>query len=514
MTGTAILWLCLKLLGADVGYYVPHRIDEGYGLNCEAIRSLAADKAEMIVTVDCGIASVDEATLARELGVELIVTDHHEPGPQLPEAAAIVHPRLPGGDYPFGGLSGSGVALKLAWALCQQASGAKTRRPADEGFSAAGRRAGRAGHRGRRRAAGRREPRAGAPRAGEPGQCADAGPGHVDGASPRSRRASIPTARRGWTPRTSGFQIAPRLNAAGRLGQPQLAVELLVTDRPERAQELAQYIDGLNATRQTLERSIQLAAAKQAKEQFDPDDDAALVLADRGWHPGVIGIVAGRLAEKVPPAGGDDLVGQGGHAAGHRLGPQRAGLQPARGPGDVRRVPRCARRPCGGGRPEDRRAPARRLSRRRSAKWPPRRSPSEQRVAELSIDAEAPLSAFTLQTVQQIERLAPFGQGNARPLLCTTGVTLAGPPKPMGTGGHHLSLKLSQHGVTLAGGGLRRRRMGRRTGRARRPARRRLSPGDQQLPRPAERRTAPGRLAGDGAISRVVTRKSRAPPAG
>ena len=141
MTGTAILWLCLKLLGAEVSYYVPHRIDEGYGLNGEAIRTLAAEKAEVLVTVDCGIGSVDEAALARELGVELIVTDHHEPGPRLPEAAAIVHPRLPGGDYPFGGLSGSGVALKLAWALCQQASGAKRVGAADEGFSGAGGRA-------------------------------------------------------------------------------------------------------------------------------------------------------------------------------------------------------------------------------------------------------------------------------------------------------------------------------------------------------------------------------------
>ena len=95
-----------------------------------------------------------------------------------------------------------------------------------------------------------------------------------------------------------GFQLAPRINAAGRLGQPQLAVELLVTDRPERAEELARYIDGLNATRQTLERSIHLAAAKQVKELFDPAEQAALVLADRGWHPGVIGIVAGRLADR------------------------------------------------------------------------------------------------------------------------------------------------------------------------------------------------------------------------
>ena len=99
MTGTALLWLCLRLLGANVGYYVPHRIDDGYGLSHDTIRSLAAEKAQLIVTVDCGITAVEQAGLARELGVELIVTDHHEPGPRLPDCAGIVHPRLPGGDY-------------------------------------------------------------------------------------------------------------------------------------------------------------------------------------------------------------------------------------------------------------------------------------------------------------------------------------------------------------------------------------------------------------------------------
>ena len=134
------------------------------------------------------------------------------------------------------------------------------------------------------------------------------------------------------------FALAPRLNAAGRLGQPQLAVELLVTDRPERALELAQYIDQLNATRQTLERSIQLAAGKQINEQFDAAEDAAFVLAERGWHPGVIGIVAGRLAEKHHRPVVLDLAGPTGRAAGHRLRPQRPRLQPARGPGAVRRT--------------------------------------------------------------------------------------------------------------------------------------------------------------------------------
>lgn len=447
MTGTAILWLCLKLLGADVTYYVPHRVDEGYGLNGEAIRGFADDKAQLIVTVDCGIASVEEAALARQLKIELIVTDHHEPGAALPEAVAIVHPRLPGADYPFGGLSGSGVAMKLAWALCQQAAGAQRVAPRMKDFllQAVGLAA--------------------------LGTVADVVP-LVDenrvlvrhGLESLANRPTLGLAtlmsigkvapRKHADGKTRldaedlSFQIAPRLNAAGRLGQPQLAVELLVTDRPQRAQELAEYIDGLNNTRQTLERSIQLAAAKQAKEQFDPGDDAALVLADHGWHPGVIGIVAGRLADRFhrpvvmiswdnaemrPGIGsarsipgfnlhaaladcGEFLVAHGGHAAA-------AGLKIEKGQIEGFRNAFCD-------------LAASRIS-------------LDERIAELFIDVESPLSAFTLQTVQQIERLAPFGQGNARPLLCATGVTLAGPPKPLGSTGHHLAAMLSQHGVTL-----------------------------------------------------------------
>ncbi len=137
VTGTAILWLCLKMLGAEVTYYIPHRVEEGYGLHADAVRAFGGGdggneggegvnggrKADLLVTVDCGIGCVEEAALARRLGLDLIITDHHEPGLCLPDAAVIVHPRLPGSVYPFGGLSGSGVAFKLAWALCQQAAG-------------------------------------------------------------------------------------------------------------------------------------------------------------------------------------------------------------------------------------------------------------------------------------------------------------------------------------------------------------------------------------------------------
>jgi single-stranded-DNA-specific exonuclease len=441
MTGTAILLKCLRMLGADVNYYVPSRIDEGYGMNHEAVRSLAERGTQVLVTVDCGITSVAEAETAREVGIDLIITDHHEPAERLPEALAIVHPNLPGRDYPFAGLSGSGVALKLAWAICQQASGAKRVNPRMRDFliSAVGLAA--------------------------MGTVADVVPlvdenrvlvrhGLVSlkdkpglGLDALMRITELNT-KPALDAEDIGFVLGPRLNAAGRLGQAQLAIELLTTDRPDRAEELARYIHGLNESRQKLERSIYLAANKQIKEQFNPEEDAALVLADRAWHPGVIGIVAGRLAEKY-------------HRPTILVAQDQLGIKP--GTGSCRSVPgfdlhaalaQCSEYLIGHG---GHAAAAgltiddRRVDEFRDAfcETVEQEITEELRVAELTIDAEAPLSAFTLKVVDQIEQLGPFGQANSRPLLCTSGVSLAEPPRAIGSGGNHLSLKLTQHNVTL-----------------------------------------------------------------
>ena len=119
--GTSVLWACLRLAGAtELEYYIPHRVEEGYGVNSDALRRLAEEsKASLVVTVDCGISAIDEAQLARQLGLELIITDHHTIGPLLPDADEIVHPRLEGSKYPSGDLCGAGVAFKLAWQVCK-----------------------------------------------------------------------------------------------------------------------------------------------------------------------------------------------------------------------------------------------------------------------------------------------------------------------------------------------------------------------------------------------------------
>jgi single-stranded-DNA-specific exonuclease len=436
MTGTAILFSCLKLLGADVSYYVPNRMEEGYGLSCEALQTLAERGASLVVSVDCGITSVEQAALCRELGLELIVTDHHEFSSQLPAAAAIVHPRLPGHRYPFGGLCGAGVALKVAWAICQRASEAKRVSEPLRNFlmSAVGLAA--------------------------IGTVADIVPlldenrilvrhglNSLRAAPPLGLAVLMKVAGLSEKPCLSSediaFTIAPRLNAAGRFGQAQLAIELLTTDSRERAQQLAEYIHELNGSRESLERSIQIAAARQIKEQFDGEGDSALVLASCDWHVGVIGLVAGRLAEKyhrpvalialdklgIKPGIGsarspnglhlhaalsacsEHLLGFGGHAAA-------AGLKIEESRIDAFRAAFC--------------------------EYSGSESSGAVKLGEIRIDAEGPFCQLTLETVRHIQSLEPFGCGNPRPVLCATGVRLAEPPKRIGSGERHLSLKLLQ----------------------------------------------------------------------
>lgn len=441
MTATSILVRCLRLLDADVIYFVPNRLTDGYGLNRDALQKLAADGAEVVVTVDCGIASLEEADVARQLGLELIVTDHHEMKESLPAAVAIVHPRLPGSSYPFAGLCGAGVAFKLAWGLCQRMCGAKKVTPrlrqfllTAVGLAAIGTVADVVPLLDENRLIVRHGLRA---------LRENATPGlqalmNVTKLRERSQLSSEDLA----------FMIGPRLNAAGRLGQAGLGVELLLTDDPARANWLAEYLHELNGSRDSLDRSVYLAAKKQLQDQFDPENDSALVLAGRDWHAGVIGIVAGRIAERfnrptiiisldkaetMPATGSarsacgialhevladcsEHLVGHGGHAAaaGLRILPDKV---------DEFRAAFC----------------------RRVAELVDVR----QALPEVLIDAEAPFSQLTTRVVKQIEMLAPFGEGNPRPTLCATDVQLAGPPQRMGGGDRHLSLRLKHQRTTL-----------------------------------------------------------------
>jgi len=438
--GTSILWACLKLAGATkLEYYIPHRVEEGYGLNAEAVRRLAVEnKAELIVTVDCGISAVREAELARELGVELVITDHHTIGWTLPQADAIVHPRLPGGHAVAADLCGAAVAFKLAWQVCKSFGDGKRASPQLREFL--------------------RDSLALVALA----TIADVVPlsdenrvmvrhglaGIAAGASTGLRalmEVSGLRANNRLTTGTIGFGLAPRINAAGRLERAMMAVEMLTTDDPARASAIASELDRCNTRRQEIERQIVDEARDMLEAQGGLGQRGAIVLCRPGWHAGVIGIVAARLAERyhrpaVVIALGeevaqgsarsipgfdlyealedcsDGLIAFGGHAAaaGLKLSPD---LVPAF---------------------------ARRFEERCRATLS-----TEQLERVLLIDAEIPLGVLTLPVVAEIEKLEPHGISNPRPLLLSSNLEVVGAPRLVGEKKNHLQLRLRQGNVVL-----------------------------------------------------------------
>ena len=444
MTGTAILVNGIRLLGGEVSYHVPNRLEDGYGLNADAIRKLAKHGKKLIVSVDCGITSVEHAELCKELGMRLIITDHHTLADQLPDADAIVHPQLPGTAYPFTGLCGAGVAFKLAWSLCQKICGAKKvteplRRYLMQSLSLAA-----------------------------IGTVADVVPlldenrilvehglrmlraEPLPGLTELMRITKLNEVSTLNT-ESIGFTIAPRLNAAGRLGQAQLAVELLTSPKGERATSLAEYIHQLNSTRDSLQRSVYLAANKQAKSDFDPEGDPALVLAGVGWHQGVIGVVAGRLADKyakpvivisMDASGKTEAVGSG------RVGGTAVDLYEALHESRDHLARFGGHKAAAGITIDERKIGAFRgdFCEAVARQWT-----DKDIVPEIRIDAEASLGQLNLEVVKQMQTLAPFGQGNPRPVLSCGGVELDEPARRMGGGDRHLTVNLRQGNKVVRG---------------------------------------------------------------
>ena len=277
ITATCLLTDFLRRHGADAVSYIPGRLEEGYGLNPIAIHQLHDEGVKLIVTVDCGITAVSEAELCRQLGVDLVITDHHECKQTLPAAIAVVDPHRPDGGYPHKNLSGVGVAFKLASALCGSQEGV-LEEYAD--MVCLGTVADVMPLQGENRVFVARglESLAHTKRPGIAALMAECG------CAPEAVSAS-----------SIGFMLAPRINAAGRMGQIDLAVELFLTDDPDKAAEAARGLCELNRQRQAVESEIYRQAVSMLPMGKPPE---AIVLADESWHQGVVGIVASRIAEE------------------------------------------------------------------------------------------------------------------------------------------------------------------------------------------------------------------------
>lgn len=285
MTSTTLLLEVLEILGAQVDYYIPHRLNEGYGLHLEALKEIAQRGTKLIITVDCGISAQEEAKAAQEMGMGMIITDHHEPGMHLPEGIAVINPKRHDDDYPFKGLAGVGVAYKLAQALL-----ARVYKRTD--YSELGMRwldlvA--------------------------LGTIADIVPLVEENRIlvkeglqilNQDKRLGIKVLREkaGWskkdlTEETVGFYLGPRLNSAGRMDTAQWGIKLLKTKELKDAETIGNELNRLNTERQAICETIYQEALLLMREQVNLENEKVIVLAGAGWHHGTIGIVASRLLE-------------------------------------------------------------------------------------------------------------------------------------------------------------------------------------------------------------------------
>ena len=433
ISSVAILWHLFRMLGLKADYYIPHRVDEGYGLNPEAVHQLAEAGTNLLITVDCGIGALEEIALARRLGMDVIITDHHRPGPQLPDAFAVVHPLLDT-DYPNPSAAGAMVAFKLAWALAESfRNGGKTSPDLRQYLLNATTLAGLG------TIADVVELR------GENRVIAGYGLRALEESSLCGIRALVEAAEladRGLESYDIAFTLAPMLNAAGRMGHARLAVELLTTENAYRAAQIARYLKEQNKLRQKCQRDIFKQVRQRILEAgFNHPDRRTIVLAGENWHPGVIGIVASRVIEEFgKPAILINLENGLGQGSGRSI--EGFNLHDAL----------CACREhllrFGG----HELAAGLRIQSDRVAVFAQafedyaRRCNSDSGTpAALSIDAEASIREFSEQLMRELAWLEPFGQGNPPPLFATRGVRLIAPPRRCGAKNDHLQISIQDN---------------------------------------------------------------------
>ena len=438
MTGLAILFRCLAMFGVNVDYYVPHRLAEGYGVNAEAVESIAAEGTKLLVTVDCGVTANDPLGRAGACGMDVIVTDHHTPGSELPEALAVVHPALPGSQYPNADLCGAGVAFKLAWHFARVMCGGDrvdepTRSFLLEATSLA--------------ALGTIADVV--PLVGENRILAVYGLKGLAACEHVGIRALLESA--GLTGEKLdaydvGFRLAPRLNACGRMGHARLAVELLTRAEAGRCRQIAAYLETQNAERQKIERAITEQAAEMVEAGRTPAPcERAIVLASSDWHGGVVGIVASRLVDRFArPAVLIALDGEEGQGSARSIdGFHMRNALAACG----QYLTSFGGHAMAGGL----RLPAKNVEAFANAfaAYAAEHLSAEALRPALRIDAEASLGELSYPLVEQLDRFAPFGQGNPRPVVAVRGAQILMAPRRLGRGGGTVSFLLADESSRL-----------------------------------------------------------------
>jgi single-stranded-DNA-specific exonuclease len=441
VTATALLISMFKFIDTEVDYYLPNRLEEGYGLNKNAIKKIVDSGANLMITVDCGITDIESVAYAKELGLDIIVTDHHEPVRDekntiiLPDAIAIINPKIISGN-PME-LSGVGVAFKLAWAFSQQFTNSKKQSPEFQAFLTEA--------------------------------IALVVVGTITDVSELSGENRILTAYGmpllknisvAWldalieksrikkdklAPDDISFRIGPRLNASGRLGNAQTSLELLLCKSKRRALEMADELEKNNQNRQRIEKKILESVREKVLKKINLKKDYAIVLGDESWHIGVLGIVASKIADefnrptvlftiKGTRAKGSArsiqafhlyeglqhchnlLVKYGGHSYAAGIEIETDNIE---------------------------------IFRDRLNEYAHSKLAEADLEPALQIDTEVLLSQLNYNSVRQIEQLMPFGEGNPEPVLISRNVEIAGTPNLVGANDEHCSFVVKQSGTQI-----------------------------------------------------------------
>ncbi|MBQ2696510.1 MAG: single-stranded-DNA-specific exonuclease RecJ [Clostridia bacterium] len=424
ITSTAILVRFLKEAGAQVLYQIPDRFRDGYGLKHSVIDFCKDEKVNLLITVDCGITSVDEVAYAAGFGIDVIVTDHHECKKELPAAVAVLNPKQPDCEYPFKNLAGVGVAFKLLEALTQALK--KDKNAFFDAYIDVV----------------------------TVGTIADVMPligenrilvkNGIDrlmkttnpGLKALMKQASVDMNH--ITANTIGFALAPRINAAGRMDDPKLGVELLLAETDEAAEEKAKQLDSINRERQAIEQETYeeaLSMLKEKAEQFEKD--SVLVLAKEGWHSGIIGIVASKITDKfnkpciLLSSDGAESKGSGRSIRGFNL------FEALSACGHL--LARFGGHELAAGLTLETEKIA--VFRETINAYAVTCLSSEDFIPTLMVDTKLPMGYANLHTVDKLSVLEPFGMHNPNPVFFCTDLRVLG-VHTMGDG-KHLRLQLS-----------------------------------------------------------------------
>ncbi len=428
ITSVSLIYLLLKYLGCHVEFYIPNRLREGYGMSIDGIKVAQLKGVSLIITVDCGITAIKEVQFAKNASIDIIISDHHESGNDLPNALAVINPKTNGENYPFRELAGVGVAYKLALALIRMlnldeeiihqyvdlvaiGSAADIVPLVDENRILV------------------REGLRKLNEKNKPGLAA-----LLESSGLRNKVISTGQIV---------FVLAPRINAVGRMGNAERAVRLLTTTNKQQARNIAAILEAENRERKNIDDLTFKEAQEIVDQEYDPQENAAFVLDMDGWHPGVIGIVASRIVEKyyrptvmisVEDGIGkgsarsiygfdiyealkkceDLMLGFGGHKYAAGLTIEEKKIQPLR-----ERLNEIAKETL----------------------------TDDMLVPKLNIDCEIDLSEINPRFVQLLKMMAPFGPQNLRPVLLSKNLQVVGSPGIVGK--NHLKFKVQQNGVVI-----------------------------------------------------------------